>query len=143
MTVTLPPNILPYGPSLSLEDAKRVMEAAEKEAAKNNWPMVIAIVDAAGHLLMLHKMDQAQTGSILIAQKKAETAANFRRSTKIFQDGVAAGGANLRMLAMPGLTPLEGGIPITRDGQIIGAIGVSGMQSDQDAIVAEAGIKAL
>jgi uncharacterized protein GlcG (DUF336 family) len=88
-------------------------------------------------------MDQAQLGSIAIAEGKAATAVRFRRATKVFQDGVAAGGVNLRTLAMPGLLPLEGGQPLLLDGKVIGGIGVSGMSSAQDAQVAEAGAAAL
>ena len=139
----MPPNTLPYGESITLEAAKRVMAAAEAEAAKQGWPMVIAIVDNAGQIVMLTREDQAQKGSVVIAQKKAETAAQFRRSTKVFQDGVAGGGAGLRILSMPNALPMEGGLPIVKDGFVIGGIGVSGMQSDQDAQVAEAGLAAL
>jgi glc operon protein GlcG len=142
-TPKMPPNMLPYGTSITLEQAKRVMEAAEKEAEKQGWPMVIAIVDTAGQLVMFTRHDQAQTGSILIAQKKAETAAQFRRATKVFQEAIAGGGVALRTLAMPNVLPLEGGLPIVKDGFVIGGIGVSGMQSDQDAQVAQAGLTAL
>ena len=133
----------PYGPPLSLAEAKRVMAAAEAEASRHNWPMVIAIVDSTGHLVMLHRLDQAQFGSIPIAQKKAETALNFRRSTKVFEDAVAAGGLGLRLLSTPNLLPLEGGLPLLVNGAVVGAIGTSGMQSTQDAQVASAGAKAL
>jgi glc operon protein GlcG len=139
----MPPNTLPYGPDITLEEARRVMVAAEVEADTQGWPMVIAIVDTAGHLVMLTRSDQAQKGSVLIAQKKAETAALFRRATKVFQDGVAGGGAGLRILSMPNALPMEGGVPIVKDGAVVGGIGVSGMASDQDAVVAEAGLKAL
>jgi uncharacterized protein GlcG (DUF336 family) len=132
-----------YGAPITLDAAKRVMAAAEKEAAAQGWPMVIAIVDNAGLLVMLTRHDQAQKGSVVIAQKKAETAAMFRRATKGFQDVIAGGGTGLRVLAMPNVLPLEGGVPILQDGKVIGGIGVSGMASDQDAQVAEAGIKAL
>ncbi len=139
-----PPSTIPsYGPPITLEQAKRVMTAAEAEAAKQGWPMVIAIVDNSGLLVMLTRHDQAQKGSVVIAQKKAETSAQFRRATKVFQDLVAGGGAGLRMLTMPNVIALEGGVPIVQDGKVIGAIGVSGMASDQDAQVAMAGIAAL
>ena len=139
-TAGIPPQ---YGTAMTLEQAKKVMEAAEKEAAKNGWPMVIAIVETGGHLVMLHKMDQAQLGSVTIARLKAETALHFRRPTKLFEDSIAGGGAALRTLAMPNVLPLEGGVPIIKEGKVIGAIGVSGMQSSQDAEVARAGIAAL
>lgn len=119
------------------------MAAAEAEAERRDWPMVIAIVDSTGYLVMLHKMDQAQLGSVAIAQAKAETAVNFRRPTKAFQDAIAEGGAGLRMLSMSGVSALEGGLPLMLEGEVVGAIGVSGMQSGQDAEVARAGIAAL
>ena len=136
----LPPN---YGKPISLEAAKKVMAAAEAEAAKNQWPMVIAIVDSTAHLVMLHRMDQAQYGSSKIAPLKAETALDFRRPTKVFEDGIAAGGQGVRLVTMPNVLALEGGLPILQNGEVIGAIGVSGMSSSQDAQVARAGIAAL
>jgi len=139
----MPPNIPAYGPPITLEEAKRVMAAAEKHAEKKNWPMVIAIVDGHGLLLMLTRHDQAQHGSVVIAQEKARTAADFRRPTKVFQDLLAGGGAALRILAMPNALPMEGGLPILKEGKVIGAIGVSGMQSNEDAEVGQAGIDAL
>ena len=132
-----------YGGAITLELAKKVMAAAEAEAKRNQWPMVIAIVDTAGLLVMLHRMEQAQNASLLLSQEKARTAVDFKRPTKALQDAVAQGGANLRLLGAPNLLPMEGGVPIIMDGEIIGAVGVSGMSSDQDAKVAEAGIAAL
>ena len=134
---------LPYGAPIALAAARAVMAAAEAEALANQWPMVIAIVDSGGNLVMLHKLDQAQIGSIAIAQGKAETAANFRRPTKVFEDSVAAGGLGLRVLSMHNVTALEGGLPLVVDGLVVGAIGVSGMRSTQDAQVAAAGANAL
>jgi uncharacterized protein GlcG (DUF336 family) len=119
------------------------MAAAEAEARANDWPMVIAIVDSGGHLVMLHSCDHAQHGSVVIAQEKARCAVNFKRATKTIEDAVAQGGLNLRMLATPGMVPLEGGVPLIADGRVVGAIGVSGMRSNQDGQVAEAGVKAL
>ncbi|MDQ0469172.1 GlcG/HbpS family heme-binding protein [Labrys wisconsinensis] len=133
----------PYGAPISLDRAKAVMEAAEAEATREGWSMVIAIVDSGGNLVMVHRMDQAQLGSILVAQQKAETALRFRRPTKAFQDAVADGGMHLRLLAMSNALPLEGGLPLIHDGRIIGAIGVSGMASAQDAQVARAGLVVL
>jgi glc operon protein GlcG len=138
--MTLPP---PYGPPISLADAKRIMDAAEREAARNSWPMAIAIVDSTGHLLMFHRLDQTQLGSVAVAIAKAESAVNFRRPTKAFEEAIAAGGMGLRLITMPYMIALEGGIPILKDGQVIGGIGVSGMQSSQDAEVARAGLAAL
>ncbi|WP_119304917.1 GlcG/HbpS family heme-binding protein [Dongia deserti] len=134
---------LEYGPPIALEAAKRVMVAAEAEAHANDWPMVIAIVDSGGNLVMLHSLDHAQHGSVVIAQEKARCAVNFKRPTKAFEDALAEGGFNLRVLAAPGMLPLEGGLPLIAAGRIVGAIGVSGMRSTQDAQVAEAGAKAL
>ena len=132
-----------YGPLISLADAKRVIEAAEAEASANQWAMVIAVVDSTGHLVALHKMDHAQFGSITIAQAKAQTAVNFKRPTKVFEEAVAQGGLGLRLLSTPGLCPLEGGIPLLGDGKVIGAIGVSGAQSTQDGQVAMAGARVI
>ncbi|MGH7498702.1 MAG: GlcG/HbpS family heme-binding protein [Gemmatimonadales bacterium] len=132
-----------YGPPLSLTAARKIMAAAETEAERHGWPMVIAIVDSTAHLVMLHRMEQAQLGSIAIAQAKAETSARFRRPTKAFQDVVAEGGAGLRILTMDGVSALEGGLPLMVRGEVVGAIGVSGMQSSQDAEVARAGAAAL
>ncbi|HEU4628392.1 MAG TPA: heme-binding protein [Gemmatimonadaceae bacterium] len=141
---TTPPSSPPsYGPPISLALAKQVMAAAEAAAQERGWPMAIAIVDSTGHLVLFHRCDQAQHGSIVIAQAKAETAVNFRRPTKVFEDAVAAGGLGLRLLASPGLLPLDGGLPLYADGRIIGAIGVSGMQSTQDAEIAQIGVAAL
>lgn len=134
---------LDYGAPISLDQAKAVMAAAEAEARANDWPMVIAIVDSGGHLVMLHSFDHAQHGSVVIAQEKARCAVNFKRATKTIEDAVAEGGLNLRMLAAPGILPLEGGLPLISGGRIVGAIGVSGMRSNQDGQVAEAGAKAL
>jgi uncharacterized protein GlcG (DUF336 family) len=136
----LPPN---YGAPITLDAAKKVMAAAEAEAARMNWPMVIAIVDSTGHLVMLHRMENAQYGSVKVAQRKAETALDFRRPTKVFEDAIASGGAGVRIVTMPDVLALEGGLPIMLDGKVIGAIGVSGMRSDQDAQVGRAGIAAL
>lgn len=133
----------PYGSPISLELAKRVMAAAEAEALANQWPMSIVIVDSAGHLVALHKMDQANLGSVAVAQAKAETAVYFRRATKVFEDAIAGGGLGLRLLSSTAHCAIEGGLPLIVDGQVVGAIGVSGMQSTQDAQVALAGVNAL
>ena len=140
---SLDPGVLLYGDPISLDRAKAVMEAAEAEAAREGWPMVIAIVDCAANLVMLHRMDQAQLGSIVVAQQKAETAVKFRRPTRVFQDRIEQGGLGLRLLGMPNILPLEGGLPLILDGNIVGGIGVSGMNSEQDAQVARAGLVVL
>ncbi|HSE76036.1 MAG TPA: heme-binding protein [Dongiaceae bacterium] len=134
---------LEYGAPISLEKAKVVMAAAEAEARAHDWPMVIAIVDSGGHLVMLHSFDHAQHGSVRIAEEKARCAVNFKRATKTIEDAVAQGGLNLRMLAAPGVMPLEGGVPLIARDRIVGAIGVSGMRSNQDGEVAEAGARAI
>ena len=130
---------LTYGESIKLEQAEKVMAAALQEAIKNNWLMAIAIVDTGGKLVLFKKIDNTQIGSVDVAISKAITANNFKRASKVFEDGVAAGGIGLRILSLPGVTPLEGGELIILNGKIIGAIGVSGAQSTQDGQVARAG----
>ncbi|MDR0782000.1 MAG: heme-binding protein [Pseudomonadales bacterium] len=132
-----------YGANITLEQAKTVLNAAEAEAVSRNWPMAIAIVDTAGQLVAYLKRDDTQNGSVEVSQAKARSAALFRRPTKAFQDTVAEGGVGLRMLTLPGAVAIEGGIPLTVGGKIVGAIGVSGMASDQDGMVAAAGAAAL
>jgi glc operon protein GlcG len=132
----------PYGLPINLEQAKKVMAGAEAEAKKNNWPVVIVILDSGGQLVMAQRLDNAQWGSTDIAKEKARSAVALRRPTKALQDLIAQGGANLRLLNI-GYSVLEGGIPIVVDGKIIGSVGVSGVQSNQDAQTAQAGIDAL
>ncbi|MBU6486544.1 MAG: heme-binding protein [Burkholderiales bacterium] len=132
-----------YGAPITLELAQRVAQAAQCEARRNRWPIVIAIVDSAGHLVLLQRLDQAQLGSIEVARQKAQTAVYFRRPTKRFEEALAQGGLHLRLLGMTNLTPLDGGLPLVVDGEVVGAIGVSGMQSHEDAQVAQAGAAAL
>ncbi|WP_074119193.1 heme-binding protein [Bradyrhizobium sp. AS23.2] len=134
-----PPPIIPYGVPLGLEAGKKIMAAAEAEAEKNNWAMAIVILDSTGHMVMLHKLDNTQYGSLMAAEDKALSAINYRRPSKVFEDLVAQGGIGLRSLALRGASPLEGGIPINVDGKIVGAIGVSGGTSVQDGQVAKAG----
>ena len=133
---------MPYGPSITLEAAKKAIAAAEAEAKKNNWWMAIAIVDTAGKLVAFERMDNTQIASNDIALGKATTANNLKRPTKVLQDAIAAGGAGVRFLGVPGALPIEGGIPIVADGKIIGAIGVSGAASNEDAQCAVAGAAA-
>ena len=137
-----PPPPPPYGVGIGLEAAKKALAAAEAEAKKNNWPVAIAIVDSSAKLVAFSKMDNTQHASVDIALGKAVTANNLKRPTKALQDGIAQGGVNLRILGQPGITPLEGGEPIIVDGKIVGAIGVSGVMSNQDAEVAMAGAAA-
>jgi len=132
----------PYGAPISIDAAKKAMAAAEAEATKNNWGVAIAIVDSGANLVMLHRLDNAQLSSVRIAEQKARTAAEFRRPTKVFEDAVAGGGIGLRVLTF-GASVAEGGVPIVSGGQVIGAIGVSGVQSHQDAQVAQAGADAV
>jgi len=132
-----------YGMPISLEQAKKVLAGAEAEAKKNNWNVVISIVDSGGQLVAMQRLDGAQWGSIDVARDKAYSAVAFRRPTKAFQDAVSQGGENLRILKLTGASPLEGGIPIVMDGKIVGAIGVSGVTSQQDAQIARAGAEAL
>ena len=133
----------PYGTPISLDLAKKAMAGAEAEARKNNWSVVIAIVDSGGHLVMMQRLDNTQIGSIDIAQQKAATAVHFKRPTKAFQDLIAQGGANLRLLRVTNASPLEGGVPVLVGGAIVGGIGVSGVTSQQDAQIAQAGADAL
>lgn len=134
----------PYGAPITLAQAGKIVAGAMAEAQKNNWNVVVSIIDSGGHLVMLHRRDNTQLGSIEIATGKATTALKLRRPTKVLQDGIAQGGVNLRMLAVfPGVTPLEGGLLIVEGGKIIGAIGVSGVTSEQDAQIAKAGVDAL
>ncbi|TVP94438.1 MAG: heme-binding protein [Planctomycetaceae bacterium] len=132
-----------YGLPIDLATAKKVMAAAEAEAKRQSWPVAIAIVDTHGVLVLFQRMDNTQYGSVQVAIEKASTAALFRRETKVFQDLLGEGGSSLRLLKLPAALPLEGGIPILVDGKVIGAIGVSGVKSNEDAEVGFAGLKAL
>ena len=132
-----------YGANVNMEQARKLVAAAEAEAKKIAIPMAIAIVDNAGHLVMFSKMDNTQTASIFVAQDKAVSSATYRRPTKVFQDGLAAGGVGLRILQLRGASAVDGGIPITVDGKIVGGIGVSGGTVDQDFQVAKAGLDSL
>ena len=129
-----------YGTSVSHEQARKAIAAAVADARKQNLPMAIAVVDTAGQLVAFERMDNTQTGSIGVSQDKAVSAALYRRPTKAFQDALAAGGAGLRILTLRGASAIEGGIPLTVDGKIIGAIGVSGGSAEQDGVVAKAGV---
>lgn len=137
-----PPPTTPYEPPIGLDAAKKAMATAEAEAVKNNWPMAIVILDSTGHVVMLHKLDNTQYGSLVAAEDKAHSALDFRRPSKVFEDLLAQGGLNMRLLALRGADPIEGGVPILVDGKIIGAIGVSGAASSQDGQVANAGADA-
>ena len=132
-----------YGPNINVETAKKIAAPAIAEARKNNWNMAVAIVDTAGDLVYFEKMDDTQIGSTQVAQSKARSAARCKRPTKAFQDALAAGGEGLRILALDGAIPVEGGIPLVSGGKIVGAIGASGGTSQQDGMVAQAGASAL
>ena len=128
----------PYGPPITNESARKVAAAAVAEARKNNWNMAIAIVDPAGELVFFEKIDGTQAASVNISIDKARSSARFKRPTKALQDVLAGGGAGLRMLALQGAVPVDGGTPLLMDGKIVGAIGVSGGTSEQDGQVAAA-----
>ena len=127
--------------ALTLSVAKQIAAAAEKHAAENKWNVCIAIVDDGGHLVYFSRMDGTQTGSVQVSQRKAQTAIGFKRPSKVFEEGVA-GGRNV-LLALPGAVPLEGGLPLSAEGQMVGAIGVSGVTAQQDGMIAQAGVDAL
>jgi len=128
-------------PVLSLEDAKRVADAADAEALSNEWKVVIAVVDDGGHLLYLQRSHDTQFGSIETAIAKAHAAVAFQRPTKASEDAVLSG--RLIHLALPGVIPAEGGVPLMRDGMIVGGLGISGVRSFQDGQIAQAGVNAL
>jgi uncharacterized protein GlcG (DUF336 family) len=129
----------PYGVSISTEVAKKVAAAAIAEATKNNWKDAVAVVDTGGFLVYFERMQDTQTGSVELAIEKARTAALFRRPTKVFEDGVAGGGAGLRLLRLTGAIPIEGGVPIVIDGKLVGGVGISGGSGEQDGQAAKAG----
>jgi uncharacterized protein GlcG (DUF336 family) len=130
----------PYGQDIGAEQAKKIAAGAVAESKKNGWRMAIAIVDNHGMLVYYERMDDTQTASVQIALDKAKTAATFRRPSKAFEDGIAKG--RVALLGLSGATPIEGGVPIMAGGKVIGGIGVSGANSDQDAAAAMAGLKA-
>jgi uncharacterized protein GlcG (DUF336 family) len=127
-------------PTLTLDAAKAIAAAAEAFALSRGWTVAVAVVDAAGGLILFHILDDTQPGSQEVALHKARTAARFKRPTKALEEAVAGG--RQALLSLPGVTSVEGGLPIGVDGRVIGAIGVSGMQSAQDSQVAQAGLGA-
>ena len=135
-----PPN---YGETITLDQAKKAVDAAEAEAKKNSWQMAIAIVSPSGDLVFFQKLDNTAYVSIQVAQMKAKAAAIYRRPTKVYEDRVASGGAGLGALTLPHVIASEGGVPIIVGGKLIGAIGVSGGTSQQDGIVAGIGSAAV
>jgi glc operon protein GlcG len=128
-------------PSLTLEDAKRIAAAAQAQAMQNEWRVVIAVVDDGGHLLYLQRNHDTQFGSVETAIKKAHAAVAFQRPTKMSEDAVLGG--RLIHLALPGVIPAEGGVPLILNGIIVGGLGVSGVRSTQDGQIAAAGVAAL
>ncbi len=124
---------------LSLEDAQRISDAAEARARQDNWNVVIAILDAGGHLVALRRMDETQIGSVDVGIQKATSALKFKRPTKVFEDAVKSG--NIHLISLPGVVAVEGGLPIKDGDQVIGSIGVSGVTSAQDGIIAAAGLE--
>lgn len=127
--------------ALNLEAAKKIAAAAEVEARKNNWNVVICIVDDGANLVYLQKMDGTQVGSVEIAQMKARTAIKMKRPSKALEDAVA-GGRNA-VLKLPDVLPVEGGLPLMAGAEFVGAIGVSGVTSQQDGQIAAAGVAAM
>jgi len=127
--------------ALTLEVAKAMAAASGQFAKKNQWNVVIAIVDDGGHLVYFERMDGVQTGSIEVAIRKAKAAAAFKRPTRLFEEAVAEGRTVL--VSLPGGMPFEGGVPISVDDQVIGAVGVSGVTAQQDGMIAQAGVDAL
>jgi glc operon protein GlcG len=127
-------------PMLTLEDCRRISAAAEAEAVKNKWNVCIAILDDGGDLLHLVRMDGATPANAHIAVEKGRTAARTRRSTASWQERVQK---RVELLQMPGVTPVQGGLPIMAEGACVGGIGVSGVQSHEDEQICQAGINAL
>lgn len=133
--------IMASKPVLTLEDAKRVAAAAEDEAKRNDWRVVIAVVDDGGHLLYLQRSHDTQYGSVETAICKAHAAVAFQRPTKASEDAVLSG--RLIHLALPGVIPAEGGVPLSLGGVVVGGLGISGVRSFQDGQIAAAGVAAL
>jgi glc operon protein GlcG len=128
-------------PALTLDDCRKLTAAAEAEARKNKWEVAIVILDDGGHVLHAMRMDGATPANIAIATEKARTAALTRRSSKMWEERVAGG--RVSMLKMPGVLPVEGGLPIIAEGTCVGAVGVSGVASHEDAQIGQAGIDSL
>jgi uncharacterized protein GlcG (DUF336 family) len=140
VTAQTPP---PYGQAISLEQANRVIAAAAAEADKHAWPVAIAVVDAAGYLVAFQRLENTQLGSVELAMQKAKTAALYRRPTRAFEETIAAEETGARVLKMPDVLPVEGGLPIVHEGKLIGAIGVSGVKPTDDGKIAAAGLAAV
>ena len=132
-----------YGPSISLDNAKKVAAAALAEVRKNNWTMAVAVVDGNGDLVYFEKMDDTPIGSTVVCQEKARSAARFKRPTKAFQDMLTQGGDGLRVFRIKGAVPVDGGLPIMMSGKVVGGVGLSGGTSAQDGQCAKAGVDAV
>ena len=135
--------LTPIGQTISLENAKKAAAAAVAEARKNGWLQAVAVVSPGGYLVYYEKMDNTQLASADLAIDKARSAALYKRPTKVFGDALEKGGANLRVLALKGASPIEGGLPIIMDGKLVGAIGSSGDTVEHDGQCAKAGVDAL
>lgn len=140
-TAPMPPP--PYGLAITLDDARRCVAAVQDYARGKQWFMVVTVVDSGGHMVASERMDNTQYGSLEPALHKAQTAAAFRRPSKVFEDVLAQGGAALRLLKLDGALPIEGGLPIVVKGALVGAVGVSGGTSAQDGEAAAACTKVL
>ena len=126
---------------ITLEAAKKMASAGEAEAKKNGWNVAIAVVDASGGLILFHKLDETQPGSIAVSQGKARAAALFKRPSKALEEAITGG--KQAFLTIEGIVPMQGGLPVIAEGKIIGAVGVSGVTSAQDEQVAQAALAAL
>jgi len=134
---SVPADALPTKEVLTLRAARSVADAAEAEALRRGATVVIAVVDDAGHLLVLHRLDDTQVASVEVGIAKARTAAIFRRPSRVFEDQVKNG--RISALALPGAAALQGGIPIVHRGRVVGAIGVSGNTPQEDEDIAKVG----
>ncbi len=134
--------LIPIGPPVGIEAAKKAAAAALAEARKNGWLMVVAVVDPNGTLVYYERMDNVQVASTTVAVGKARSAALYKRPTKAFQDAVAGGGLGLRILGLEGAVPVDGGLPLVSGGKLVGAIGLSGDLAENDAKCAAAGVAA-
>jgi uncharacterized protein GlcG (DUF336 family) len=130
-------NMFPVKSVLTLVTARKIIAAAEAEARQHDWPVVIAVVDDGGNLISMDRLDNAQFGSVEISIRKAKAAVAFKRPTKVWEDALAGGRQGV--LGLPGVVPSEGGVPLTWQGKIVGAIGVSGVKSSEDGQIARAG----
>lgn len=141
MTATPTRSAVGYGLSISTDAARAVANAALTTARQHGWTVAVAVVDASGDLVIFERIDDTQAAGVEISQAKARAAVRYKRSTKAFEDAMAGG--RTAILGLPGVIPLEGGLPLIVDGKIIGGIGVSGVTAQQDGQCAHAGAEAL